>query len=338
MDTRKRTRRSLFATVCDGRDILSARRLFVEAAARGRWKGDFALLCMGVEDEELEWFRSRGVLVRTYGTFFDPEEWSSRRPWNPINQVCLLKYHLFTGEFRDWDAIVYMDTDVEINGSIAALADAKGFRAVRDPCPFVYDHFIPGAGRSLRAYRQILRRSAFNSGILAFTPDLLPPDTYERLVGLTDELFDICRFSDQSIFNLLFGGTWKRLPAEFNCMAALFQRRIDEKDMTLLSQARVVHFAGKQKASSPDHPRHDRWLEMLELAESTPGFSELPDLPERINLTPAPIIESITKQAHKKRIRKERLQYFLRYIKRRFPGIWSPAARIYHRLRRKRAA
>jgi len=264
---------AVLVTLSNRRDIDSAKQLFGAAATRGRWKGDYCLICNGLLESEKEWFITRGVIVKEYETVIDPAIWRSKRPVNPGSQIFLLKFYLFGQDFKSWDTVVYLDTDILINGPIDRLSRIKKFSAVPDPLRRIKDMLYRDADLTSVGSRELLNSKAFNTGVFAFSPALYPDDAVDNLVNLTLEHTTKGFFSDQHIINVYFEGSWDRLPFGFNSMFQLYDQYLSPWMLPSLDNSRVAHFAGPRKPSNPNSPYHHRWKRNLEIAESIGDFN-----------------------------------------------------------------
>ena len=285
--------KSVFVTVCNDRDIPSAKQLFAAAATHGCWTGDYCLICRDLKDDDIRWFRNRGVLVMPVEPIIPEDIWASHRRGNPIPQVALLKLYMFSEEFRQWDSVVYMDTDILIRGSIEHLAGIDSFSAVPDNSPRIKDQYLKQKVNGLPLGKKTLRMKAFNAGVLAFPTAAIPTTAFEELKEITKETLKEAFNSDQTFLNVYFAGRWKRLPAEYNALAAIYGRLGTKRDNRILHGARVVHYAGVRKPSVPNNPGNTEWRNNLRTADSAKSFSTLePSGPEE-PLSPARSVDRV---------------------------------------------
>jgi alpha-N-acetylglucosamine transferase len=233
----------LLVTLSTSNRLNDAKQLFSGVYFNGGWEGDYMLLAHEIPEEELKWFRDKGIFIKKCQPLTD-----KKVPYHP---ACVLdKFYLFTPEFKKWDNIVYIDSDILVRASIKKLAEVKGFWAVCDCYSSLKYHFIKrkakkryikksnehnkitkisqeGYGWNLEKAVLVkklkkefdLRKAAFNTGVLAFSTDIIRDDTFSRLTSLMNEYMEISLFADQGILNLFFYKRWKHLPINYNLPA-----------------------------------------------------------------------------------------------------------------------
>jgi lipopolysaccharide biosynthesis glycosyltransferase/MoaA/NifB/PqqE/SkfB family radical SAM enzyme len=255
------TRKSVLATVCNRQDVVPAKRLFAAAISYGKWSGDLCLLTDGIDPMDRDWFTSRGIQVIFCEPVIPSDLWTAAKGTRLPTQVYLLKYYLFTETFREWETVVYLDTDIFIHGPLDMLTRVQVFSAVPDAVVFQSRLFNSGEACSSH------RRLAFNAGVFAFSPSEISSDAFQRLVELTNLTLESSLFTDQSVLNLYFEGKWKKLPFEFNSMVNFYQRGCFQGIDRIRHRARIVHFAGTAKPSHPESPHYAQWRHVLNLAE-----------------------------------------------------------------------
>jgi lipopolysaccharide biosynthesis glycosyltransferase len=200
-----------------------AKQLFAGAYFKGGWQGDYMLLAYELPENKLDWFRNKGILIKNC------QKLSDKKVVN-FHSCVLNKFTPFTPEFRRWDNVVFIDSDIFIEASIRDLAEVDGFAACAD---YYYklnseiinpkyktenEEYGPRQEFLSKRIRQKydLERFAFNSGVMAFSTDIIEDNMLESLVELFAEYGDVCAKGDQSILNLFFYNKWKKLPVAYN--------------------------------------------------------------------------------------------------------------------------
>ncbi len=188
-------KKALLVTLADKRYVNQAKQLFSSAYHKGNWKGGLMLLSHYIPEKELTWFRNKGILIKKCKSLD-----------NHKLAVRLDKFHLFTPEFKKWNNLVFLDADIMVRGSINKLGKVKGFNAVADG----WDNTISG-----QATKPLDESPAFNSGVMAFSTDIIQKDTFSKLLKTFKKYKKISKGLDQLTFNLMFR-EWKRLPWYYN--------------------------------------------------------------------------------------------------------------------------
>ncbi len=200
---------SLLVTLADKNYIDQAKQLFSSVYFNAGWQGDYMLLAHDIPDKDLQWFLDKGILVKKCKPLFDRNFGLE----NKKSPVMLDKFYLFTPEFKKWRNIVYLDTDIIVRKSLEGLTDISGFAAAwAQP---LSEEFKLGKESDtvkdlLRKYS--LNREAFNTGVMAFSTDIIRDDSFKELMELFHKYRDIQRNGDEPTLNLFFYGKWKEIP------------------------------------------------------------------------------------------------------------------------------
>ena len=253
--------RHVLVTLADERFLDPARQLFACAHFNAGWDGDLLLLAHDVPDAKLQPFRERGIQVREC------------RPWLEVDRddvfhppTVLSKFDVFGTEFRRWQNVVFLDSDIMLWASIHALSRVPGFSAVCERRPLA-GQYAERERDPQRAHeledRYRLERPAFNSGLLAFPSAVIRDDSVERLRGLYLRYRDLQAhpFGDQPALNLYFRGRWTLLPDFYAAIRDHSARHffLPEERLRMIGK----HFAGWPRPWDEESPYHAAWLENL---------------------------------------------------------------------------
>ena len=209
-------KRSVLVTLADAGYINQAKQLFSSAHWNGGWDGDYLLLACEIPERSLGWFREKGVSVKKC-------ELLHHEKIQRYHPVVLSKLYLFCEEMKQWENVVYLDADIIVRGPLGSLADVKGFGACRD---FLWhtlrDNMVthPGENRGALARAEDeydLSGTAFNTGVMAFSTDIIKDRTFSDIKNIFEENKALCRNPDQLVFNLFFYRRWIMLPSVYNC-------------------------------------------------------------------------------------------------------------------------
>ena len=102
-------KKNLLVTLADRNYVEQARQLFSSVYWNAGWKGDYMLLAHEIPEEQLKWFREKGILIKKCKPFYDKKG----RP-----KTVLSKFYLFTPYFKKWRNIIYLDADVIVRASL----------------------------------------------------------------------------------------------------------------------------------------------------------------------------------------------------------------------------
>jgi hypothetical protein len=247
----------LLVTLADAGFLDPARQLFACVHFNAGWSGDLMLLAHDVPDADLAPFRERGIRVR------EAERWvAGPRGEHFHPPTCLAKFEVFHRDFRDWDRVVYLDGDMMFWASLDAVCEGRGLRAVSERRPLSRQYSRRDADPALAgelATRADLGREAFNSGLMAFSTDLIADDTLQRLRDLWERYQSVQfhPFGDQPALNLMFQPQWHPLPDFFAAIRDHSARyfHLPEDGLRMIGK----HFAGTPRPWENTHPLHAEW-------------------------------------------------------------------------------
>ncbi|MCK5632690.1 hypothetical protein KAH94_03005, partial [bacterium] len=235
--------KKLLITLSDKNSINDSKRLFTNIQSKKLWKFELMLLAYKIPKKELNWFTDRGIKIkRCDKPSFIPSN------FNPVKSN---KFLLFEKEFKKWNNIVYLDSDIIIKSNINELGYVKEFSAVQDDLinGSLIDQLIHPKLMSKNKLKQFRKKfsflsPAFNSGVMAFPTTIINKDTIKNLKKIINEYADIKKPlpTDQPILNLLFYKKWKKLPIYYN---------LDMRDFIFLGPKRlnkgIFHFVENSK-------------------------------------------------------------------------------------------
>jgi lipopolysaccharide biosynthesis glycosyltransferase len=146
------------------------------------------------------------------------------------------------------------------------LGEVRGIAAVSERRPlggkYARRAEHPELCRELEA-RFDLERHAFNSGLLAFSTDVIRDDTCARLreLFLRYSPLQAHPFGDQPALNLHFYRRWKRLPDFYAAIRDHSAKYffLPEDGLRMIGK----HFAGPPRPWEADHPLHAEWARNL---------------------------------------------------------------------------
>jgi len=261
--------------LADRNFIDQAKQLFSSAYWNAGWSGEYMLFACDIPEPELKWFRDKRILVKELKPSLNKELGGIEATRYPATVVC--KLDLFSGEFKKWSAVIFIDADCIIRYPLDALTKIRGFAAACDWLPYAILEWqfkrLEDLGefnnpQTFANYR--LTATAFNVGVFAFNTDIITGDTQTKLKQIADKYLDLGRFPEQLCMNLLFYKKWEMLPMEYNLFAYHLhtKRRLPKKQIDGV----VLHFPrwGYEKGLrcwDKDNPFYDEWKNNLERAE-----------------------------------------------------------------------
>lgn len=159
---------------------------------------------------------------------------------------------LFPGE-----DVVYLDSDVVCLRGIEGFVDASprndhGVVAVRDPVQSL------GRDKSLRHLvgPDEAERPYFNAGIILLRCPVLNGLGFQEKVLEEIKRVEAPRYADQSVLNLLVGGSWTEVPVEFNYLLTVARAAALLQDPAPAN----LHYIGPRKPWMPAPSAFDRYF------------------------------------------------------------------------------
>ena len=141
---------NLLATLADKNYIDQAKQLFSSVYFNAGWKGDYMLLSYEIPEEDLQWFRDKGILIKRCEPIYNQN--IAHLP--PVVEG---KFYLFSHELKKWQNIIFLDADIIVRASLDDLTRIKGFAAVQSLYnPKLYQHFIPSRKMNKKSVLELL--------------------------------------------------------------------------------------------------------------------------------------------------------------------------------------
>lgn len=258
---------SLLVTLANEGYVDAAKQLFSSAHFNGLWQGDMLLLADGMSAENLEWFKSRGILI--YECEPVQAKFSTIGKWPP---VVLDKFYLFTDFFKHWKTVLFLDADIIVRAPLDAFAHVDRLSA-----PIAHARLAKSFKRRLELfargldagpYRQARElfdfdKPEFSSGTFAFPTDMIGRSTFDDIVRIQNEYGEITAFVDQTALNLAFQD-WSIMPATYGLFPdKLMLNGCPSGDI----DAVILHFV-MSKPWEKGNPFHAEWLGNLHRADS----------------------------------------------------------------------
>ncbi len=268
------TMKKVLVTLANQEYVARAKQVFSSAYHHAGWDGDYLLLAVDIRPEDARWFEDKGIIVYPC----QPVENGSE---NEFTRVCSAKYYLMKEDFKRWEAVVFVDADVIIKGSLEPLVQRQGFNACILDYTALFAQLLANDSmenenldpRLVEKYRRIrkeyaTRRLAFCTGVLAFRTDIIDKDSFAKITRLYQEYHDCTLMVDMLVYNMYFQRRWHALPRIYNVFFTHDARLAPARPDAL--PAVVLHFAGvdkRYKPWDPAHPYHAVWQENLAAAE-----------------------------------------------------------------------
>ena len=159
-------------------------------------------------------------------------------------------YRLLIPEKLSFDKVLYLDSDIVVNGSIEDLyntdIDQCYLAAVADAVPNPHKDLGMSEGSKY-----------FNCGVMLLNlPKWREDRIKERVIDLIRNKPWVIRFPDQCGINSIVDGRWKELHPKYNAQTIFFQVKFEHtrSDLYPAGQLRegidnpvIIHYTGKQK-------------------------------------------------------------------------------------------
>jgi lipopolysaccharide biosynthesis glycosyltransferase len=224
----------------------------------------------------------------------DKISYSGDREWGKAESTAYrphYRYEIFN--LTQYDNLVYLDTDLLIQGNIEKLfttppdkvqACKKWPQETRhSPLSVRYKNDIEER-RLCRTLDDPL--GSFNGGVLSLGKDILTPDTKHQLLKLQKEKNTP---GNQQILNIYFQDLVEFLPQTYNFATEFYSEQIFHQRPPLDDQ-HIIHFVGPIKPSHGLKP-HTRKMERMELRLIDPDSSIFRKIEKYVLTNPSSIIK-----------------------------------------------
>lgn len=256
-------KKDLLLTLADKNFINQAKQLFSSVYYNSGWEGDYMLFAYGIPEDKLKWFIDKGILIKRCEPIPYTEGLKNiKRP-----RVVFSKFYLFSPELKKWKNIVFLDADIIVRGSLDKLTEIKGLAATNATGINLKKCFLYPE-RDL--YKKLtenypLTGMAFNSGIIAFSTDVIEKDSFPKLIELMRLYGSLNLDGDEPTLNLLFYKKWVKLPWIYN----LFPRYLKDKCGIKPDKIKsiIIHFVASCKPWDERSFFYQEWRDNLKKAE-----------------------------------------------------------------------
>jgi lipopolysaccharide biosynthesis glycosyltransferase len=252
--------KKLFVTLSDSLYLSQTKALFSAVYWKSGWTGDYMLLAHDIPEKDLQWFKDRKIQIYRCTPLLN----TAIGHYPP---VVMDKLYLFTPQFKKWDVVIYLDTDIIVRASLDELTKVQGFAAVKDMGDYKINFNIQKNHPEL--YHELsstydLEKVGFNSGVIAYNTRIIDGNsTFEELTRLLHK-YRLILNGDQPLFNLYFQN-WEPLPHLYNFTIANSSKVY--RDMLKKNPKGLFHFGGYYKPWYKANFIYDEWSENLRKAE-----------------------------------------------------------------------
>jgi lipopolysaccharide biosynthesis glycosyltransferase len=267
-------KRNLLVTLADQNYINQAKQLFSSVYFNAGWEGDYMLFAHEIPEEELKWFTDKGILIKKCASLLTEAEIGNR----PV--TVLSKFYLFTPEFKKWQNIVYLDADIIVRASLNELTNIRGLAVHR--CDNFGRQFVKPRSMlldteswkiNMKLFDELkrnydLREEGLNSGVMAFSSDIIEEDTFAKLKRLSELYGKISKYGEQPILNLFFYKKFTLLPSGFvyNFLDINYMLRSCNIEPDKIMGI-ILHFNSPSKPWLPKIPFYKEWETNLSRAD-----------------------------------------------------------------------
>lgn len=262
-------KRKLLVTLANTDYINQAKQLLSSVYYNAGWDGDYMILADRIRRDHLMWFVEKGIFIK-----------ECRSPL--CGETRTSKFYIFTDEFKKWDNVVFLDSDIIVRASIDKLGKIKGFAAALDTfwenrleLQILDDAQREQRGIDKRQFKKLveelardynLRRPCFNTGVFAFSTDIIMKDTFSKLVEAAERYGKIVEFPDQVALNLVFYNKWKRINMVYNTYVNFFQHTLYIKPEKI--KGVILHFIGHDKPWLAENFFYKEWILNLKKSDN----------------------------------------------------------------------
>ncbi|MCB9358784.1 hypothetical protein H6503_02540 [Candidatus Woesearchaeota archaeon] len=203
--------KAAIVTLADRKYVRAAKALFSSIFQNSGWKGDYILMSESIPDDRLDAFKKKGIKIYQCKCPY-------HKRWYYWPKTIFNKFLLFDDYFKQWDIIIFLDSDMIVNGTLDHLLATDYFAAVSD-----FDHPISHQciHRNRPEYKELkkkydMTKMSFNVGAMVINNKSISNKAKKELLGMFDKFKKVAFFPEQLIFNLYFYNKWKKLSFSYN--------------------------------------------------------------------------------------------------------------------------
>jgi len=259
------TKRNLLVTLADKNFVDQVKQLFSSVYWNAAWEGDYMLLAHEIPDEELEWFRRKNILIKKCTPFYTKSLGKNEHP-----PVVLDKFYLFTPEFKKWDKIIYLDSDIIVRGTINKMINVANFSGVLSTLTLKNQFDCKSVLNCELKNKYKFNKKTFCTGIFSFSTDIINDHTFSDIITLFERYKDIVLFAEEGILNLFFHNKWVRLPIIYGLDVSFLTAiniKYEQTNALVLHFVRIENYENA-KPWHPDNAFNSEWLNNLKRADA----------------------------------------------------------------------
>lgn len=216
--------KNLIVTITNKKYLNMAKQLFASIYINSGFDGDYMIISNYLPKKDIKKLEKKGIIVKIFKDVFRENYLKRLLSDSTIGvdsdstRIAIMKFYIFSKYFKKYDNIVYLDSDIIVRKPLNLLFSVKGFYAIMDNgiWKFLKNQFILKENSPYLFKDYNLRKKAFNSGVMAFSTDIIKNNSFKRLKELFVEFNKSRKIVDQGIINLYFYGSWKELPKIYN--------------------------------------------------------------------------------------------------------------------------
>lgn len=270
--------KTVLTTIANERYLDYAKQVFSSAYFSGLWRGDFLLLAFDdVSQVKLDWFRERNIRV----VQVDPFD----REMDFVTTINLAKIELFRDDFKEWDRVVYLDTDMIVQKPLGNILEVDGIGGVQGigKCRVSNRLRRPYNPETKALFDQLresfdIKAPGINGGFFCFNTDIINKETYKELRIFVRKYHLLFESADECTLALFFKPYMRLLPLSFNVYLYRYGMNHPEK-----AKGAILHFVGTGILPpwAQDSPFFPEWKQNFAMA------NEIKIEPLKLGMTPS---------------------------------------------------
>ena len=247
--------------MADKNFVDQAKQLFASVYFNANWQGDYMLLAHEISEDDLKWFKDKGILIKKCPAVYDDKIGTQKG-------VVLSKLYLFQKEFKEWKNIIFLDADILVRASLDDLTKVNGLMATSVAYDTRLKNQFTDDGKLLKEIyknKYKLNGITFNTGVFAFSTSIITDDTYDKLLGLFKKFRDVLNYGEEGVLNLFFYKRWKKMPIIYNLWPFYLNKYCRIKPNKV--KGIILHFIAEEKPWEEKSYFYREWENNLKKAD-----------------------------------------------------------------------
>lgn len=229
----------------------------------GNYSGDICIISYWLPDWQEDEFKHQGCDVFLFDKILEHNH-------KIYPNIVLLKFTLFKEVFKQWDKVLYIDSDTTIRCDVNKLFEYSWINVVPEIAffPLSCQFSLPQSDVQKKIWWNLkdcydMTRKSFNSWVMVFETNIIHKDMYQEIIDLFYKYEDLLLLPDEAILNLYFYEKHTFLPLYYNNYIWVYSQYFPEIFKDIQEHFGIFHFIGKNKIFLKTNKNYNYYIDIL---------------------------------------------------------------------------